>query len=165
MPRRRDWRRERLLLLLLLLAIAPVVWAMLVAVAVAAIIPDRLPSERTPPPALPPPLIEVDLTLSVTDNRVDATVTFTEPDAGGAHDANVNWGDGTPETKLFAETSPLEVCHLYDASGEYTVVATVAGSRGLGTSAQVAVVVGEPNPYRIPDEGDECSGSSALGAR
>ena len=162
MPRRRDWRRERLLLLLLLLAIAPVVWAMLVAVAFAAIRPDRLPLEPPPPPTT---VIEVHLTLSVTDNRVDASVTFTAPDAGGARDAKVNWGDGAPETTLLAETSPIEVCHLYDEPGEYTVVATVSDSGGLVTSAEVTVVVGPANPYRNPDERHECSGSSALGAR
>lgn len=162
MPRLRDWRRERALLFLFLLAIAPVVWAMFFAVAFAAIRPDRALVEPPPPPL---PVIEVDLTLSVTDNRVDATVTFTAPDAGGARDAKVNWGDGTLETTLLAQTSPIEVCHLYVAPGEYTVVATVSDSGGLVTSAKVAVIVGPANPYRNPDERHECSGSSALGAR
>ena len=151
MPRRRDWRRERLLLLLLLLAIAPVVWAMMVAVAVAAF--SSQPGNG-PEPAPP----DVSVTLRLIGDRVEATVTFSDPNSGDTHEAEFRWGAGAPAMLLTPVTSPIEACHVYAAPGEFVVVALVRDSEGFEGSATVTVTVGLPdlNPYLIPSGVEGC---------
>ena len=150
MPRLRDWRRERALLFLFLLAIAPVVWAMFFAVAFAAIRPDRALVEPVSP--------EVSVALRVIGNRVEATVTFSDPNPGDTHSAEFRWGDGTPLTFVTPVTSPIEACHVYATPGEFVVVALVRDSEGFEGSATATVTVGMAvlNPYLIPSGTDGC---------
>ena len=158
------------MLLLLLLATAPVVWAMLIAIAAAGLKPEP---EVTPTPTRPPPpieedLFEVELTVPVTDDRVDATLIVKGVDAGGGRHAEFAWGDGTPATIISPVTSPYAVCHFYEKPGTYTVVATVTEGMGFGTSKKVTVsvtVAVGPTPYRIPGEGLECPGSTGTAVR
>ena len=140
MPKRRDWKRERTLLLLLLMAVAPVVWAMFVAIAVA---------------ALPPPDLRVDLSLSVDDHRVDATVEFVGADPRGVLEAEVNWGDGMTEGIPSPVRNPFTACHMYEEVGDYAVVARVDDSVDSATSTKLAEVFldiydAEPAPAPCP---------------
>ena len=151
MPRLRDWRRERVLLILLLLALAPIIWAMLVAVAVAAIIPhDRTPTGPERP--------EISVTVRVIRVRVEVTVIFSDPNPGDIHSAVIRWRDGSPPTVLSRVTSPVEACHIYTTLGEFVVEALVRDSEGLEAVDTATVTIGPPlvNPYLIPVDVEDC---------
>ena len=86
------------------------------------------------------------LALATTIDGANVTVdaTFTDPDALDTHTVVLTWGDGaSAQQSLAAGTTTFSESHVYEASGTYTVNATVSDS-AASTSATTQVVVTVP---------------------
>jgi PKD repeat protein len=85
------------------------------------------------------------LAMSGTGANVVVDATFTDPDLPDTHEVLVSWGDGASAAQsLAAGTTTFTASHVYEASGTYTVGATVTDPAGTSTSATTQVVVTVP---------------------
>lgn len=96
--------------------------------------------------------------------EVDFDVAY-EDDKGDAHDAEISFGDDSPDHIVDAATSPIAQSHVYTAAGIYTVTATVTDRNGNEATAQLIVVVYDPaagfttgGGWFIPDSGSFIDG-------
>jgi PKD repeat protein len=82
---------------------------------------------------------------SVAGPSVTVNASFTDPDALDTHRAVVTWGDNTSTTQdLVAGATTFDASHVYEASGTYTVTATVTEPAGALTTASTRVGVTVP---------------------
>jgi PKD repeat protein len=95
------------------------------------------------------------LAASGTGANVVVDASFTDADALDTHEVLISWGDGASAPQsLAAGTVTFTASHVYEASGTYTVSATVTDPAGTSTSATTQVVVTVPaeSPSAIVDE-------------
>ena len=82
------------------------------------------------------------LDVSGTGANVVVNASFVDPDAGDSHTVVMTWGDGDSARPIVAAgTTTFTASHVYEASGSYTVSATVTDAAGAPTSATAQVVV------------------------
>jgi len=92
---------------------------------------------------------------SVAGANVTVNANFADPDALDTHVATLTWGDGATTTQtLAAGATTFSAAHLYEASGAYTITATVTEPSGASTSAtaQVAVTVAAASTSDVLDQ-------------
>jgi hypothetical protein len=76
---------------------------------------------------------------------INATVEFSDPDAGDTHTFAWNWGDGTTTT-AFATVPSVTTSHAYTSAGVYTITATITDAAGeADTETFQYVVIYDPN--------------------
>jgi hypothetical protein len=71
---------------------------------------------------------------------IDATLSFSDPDAGDTHTVNWAWGDGTTTTAP-ASVPSVSASHTYSSVGVYTITATITDTAGKSASAQQTITV------------------------
>ena len=98
------------------------------------------------------PVVELDVTTPA-DEGLDVTLTssFTDPDAGDSHTADVDWGDGTVEPLSIQTTTPpaerstsggsMIGAHSFAGPGTYTVTVCVEDAEGLQGCADQEVTL------------------------
>ncbi|TMF63966.1 MAG: hypothetical protein E6I14_04250 [Chloroflexi bacterium] len=95
------------------------------------------------------------LDSSVAGANVTVNGSFADPDALDTHVATLTWGDGATTTQtLAAGATAFSAAHVYEASGAYTIAATVTEPSGASTSAtaQVAVTVAASSTSDVLDQ-------------
>lgn len=86
---------------------------------------------------------------------------WTDPTAEKC-DISINWGDGDIDTEE-DNTGRIEISHVYDRTGEYTVEICVTDDYGTTCkTATVTVVDDQPPTLTCPDLPAECTVSSAT---
>ncbi|MEV6109911.1 PKD domain-containing protein [Streptomyces sp. NPDC051940] len=77
-------------------------------------------------------------------DTVDLGASFTDPGANDTHTCEVTWDDGTTETYA-ATASGCDRGHTFDAAGMYTMKVKVTDDDGGSDTAEVMVVVYDPD--------------------
>jgi streptogramin lyase len=76
---------------------------------------------------------------------INATATFSDPDAGDSHTVTWDWGDGNTTTSPAAKPE-VTIAHTYTSAGVYTIGATIKDKAGASASATYQyVVIYDPN--------------------